>query len=641
MELRPVSERRRRHVEGAVSRLVAPPGSDGTVALPRRVAAAPLTGRASARTLQIAVAIAIVPMAASAVWLAAASDHLERPAVTALYRAYLAAAPMLIGLYWWRRRPASRFGPLLIAFGIVAWVISWQSSDWPAAFSLGVLAEAPFTILTFALFLAFPSGRLTTFADKALVVAWTVIMFGFFLPWALGSPVIAGGGPLSTCVPACPDNAFQIGSAPELVEFLGRWETYLGLVLTIVVLVVYAWRVRVASRPRRRALVAVASTSLLFVPIFFTFHFSTQILELEPATLLTMSWFVVAARILLPLGFLVALLQAELLAGSLRGKLLEELVRRPTPERWHDAVARALDDPALRLAYWDPTSGRYRQPDGEELVAPLGADRTWAEIERDGRPVGAMVIDAALAEDPELVRAAASATILAVENGNLEGELRDSRARVLAAGDAERRRIERDLHDSTQQRLVSLRIHLALASESIDSSEQRIMVEQLGSEVEDALDDLRNVARGVYPDVLRQAGVAAALRDVTQQAAIPIAIADHGLRRHRDDLELTVYFCCLEALQNAAKHAGRGAVASVDLVEVDGGVRFTVADDGVGFEPRTVTRGAGLDNLADRLAAAGGTLEITSARGRGTRVSGWLPADRVEDGATPAGTEVT
>ncbi len=605
-----------------------PQTSDSAVILraPAQGMTVPLAGRVTAHMLQVAVATAIIPVAASAIWRAATSDHLERPTATALYRTYLAVAPMLVGLYWWRRRPASRFGPLLILFGITAWAVSWQSSDWPLLFDLGVLAEGPATVLTFYLFLAFPSGRLETAADRLLIGAWTVVVLGFFLPWALGSPVIAGGGPLSGCIPACPENVLQVASAPELVEFLGRWETYLLLALTVAVLVVYAARLRAASRPRRRALIAVAASSLLFLPVFFTYHFSRQVLELDAGTLDTMAWLVVGARVLLPLGFLVALFQAELFAGVVRGKLLEELVTRPSPERWRDAVARALDDPALRLAYWDPTSARYRQPDGDELAVPARADLAWAEADRDGRPVAAMVVDAALAEDPELVQAATSATMLAVEQGNLEGELRHSEARILAAGDAERRRIERDLHDSAQQRLVALRIHLALASEKIDGSEQRDMVERLGTEVEGALDDLRSVARGVYPAILREAGMAAALRSLSRYAAIPITIEDGWQHRHREEIELAVYFCCLEGLQNAAKHAGSGSVATVRLSEDNGYVRFTIEDDGVGFEPETVQWGAGLENISDRVSAAGGTLRIESSTGHGTRVFGQLPA---------------
>jgi hypothetical protein len=334
------------------------PIADGAFAAPRhRVAIR--HGWVSAARMQVIVALAIVPVGVSAIWLAAASEHVERPAATALYRCYLAVVPMLIGLYWWRRRPLSRFGPLLIGFGLVVWVVSWQSSDRALAFDLGVLAEGPLTFLTFYLFLAFPSGRLETTAERLLMGAWAVVLVAFFLPWALGSPVIASGGPLSTCVPGCPANVLQVGSAPRLVEFLGRWETYTGLVVTVATLAVYWVRLRAASRPRRRALVAVAVTSLLFLPIFFTYHFSRQILQLDPGTLETMSWFVVGARVLLPLGFLIALLQAELFAGVARGALLERLLTRPSPEPWRDDVAEALDDPLLRLGYWDVASGRY------------------------------------------------------------------------------------------------------------------------------------------------------------------------------------------------------------------------------------------------------------------------------------------
>jgi signal transduction histidine kinase len=341
-----------------------------------------------------------------------------------------------------------------------------------------------------------------------------------------------------------------------------------------------------------------------------------------------MSWVVVGTRVLLPLGFLLAIFQADRFAGAARGDLLQRLLGRPSPERWRDEVARALDDPELRLAYWDPDSASYREPDGAELTAPAsGADRVWLEADRDGRPVAAMVIDGALAEDPELVQAATSATLLAVENGNLEGELRQSQARILAAGDTERRRIERDLHDSAQQRLVALRIHLAMATEQMDANTTPYaMVERLGSEVDEAIDDLRTVARGVYPQFLAEAGTAAALRSHSRHAAIPIRIEDGWRRRHRDDVELAVYFSCLEALQNAAKHAGAGSMATVRLTEDEAWVSFTVEDDGIGFDPQSVARGAGLDNIADRVSAAGGTLRIDSARHRGTRVTGRLPA---------------
>jgi signal transduction histidine kinase len=247
-------------------------------------------------------------------------------------------------------------------------------------------------------------------------------------------------------------------------------------------------------------------------------------------------------------------------------------------------------------------------------------------VDRDDRPVAALVIDETLAEDPELVRVAAWATLLAVENGDLEGELRASRARILEAGDTERRRIERDLHDSTQQRLVSLRIHLTLAAEQLGRSEDRATLERVGGEVDEAIDELRTVVHGIYPPILADRGVGAALLVVARRSAMPVKIRNGWRRRHPEAVETAVYFCCLECLQNAAKHAGPGASATIRLSEQDDGVSFVVKDDGAGFDPGEVGRGAGLTNLADRVATVGGTLEIDAGSGRGTRVTGKIPA---------------
>ena len=174
-----------------------------------------------------------------------------------------------------------------------------------------------------------------------------------------------------------------------------------------------------------------------------------------------------------------------------------------------------------------------------------------------------MTVDAARTEDPELVRAAGAATLLAVENGHLEGELRASRARIIEAGSTERRRLERNLHDSTQQRLLAIRIHLGLAAEQFDRAEDRATLERLGADLEEAIDDLRNGARGLYPQLLARYGVAEALASVTDGGSLTVDIRDAGLARHAEGVELTAYFCCLEALQNAAKHAGPGATAVV------------------------------------------------------------------------------
>jgi signal transduction histidine kinase len=591
------------------------------------IAARSMVGvRVSTTTAQKLVAVAIVPMVAVTLWFGLTSDHLERPVAEAVYRSYLTAAFMAVGLYWWVRRPASRFGRLLVLSGVLVWMVSWQASNAPLLFNLGVLAEAPTFILAFYLLVAFPMGRAEPAAARWLIGGLWALVLAFFVPWALFSPAIAGAGPLNRCLPACPQNVLQIASAPAVVDWAGKAETYGALAVTVAVLLVYARRLSTASSIQRRGLLAVAVTSLLYLPAYFISTFAAEILMLKPSTLETLAWGAVGARVLVPLGFLLALLQADRVATRASRTLLERLVGRPTPEQWRDAIAEALDDPALRLGYYDPAAGGFRAPDGDELPPPpAAAGRAWLPVDRGVRPIAAMVVDETLAENPELVGAAASATLIAVENGALEGELRASRARVLEAGHAERRRIERDLHDSAQQRLVALRIHLSLAGEKLANAQDRAMLERFDTELEQAIDDLRDVTHGPYPELLAHAGPGAALKEIAARTPITINVWDSGLARHSNALEATLYFCCLECLQNAAKHAGPATTVAIRLGQRHGHVSFRVEDDGPGFDPATVRRGAGLTNLEHRLAAVGGTLRIDARPGHGTLVTGDVP----------------
>ena len=604
--------------------------SPGTFARPGPAGADSFAGAHAALAwlpdrVQRGVAVSLLPVAASSILLAVTSDQFEHPRGAAVYLTYLIVAPVVVGLVWWRRRPANRIGPLLVAFGFAAWPISWQGSDQALLYNLGVLGAAPPIAIGLYLCLAFPTGRLRTSLDRQLLGGLVFVLALFYGASLLLAPALVGDGLLAACVAPCPGNSFQIGSQLELLDAVARFVTYAGLAVVAGMVVVWIRRFRAASRPERRRLIPVASSSLLLVPTLFALYFSVLVLQVDEGVSETLAWLVVGAWIVFPLGFAVALLQADLFAGRALRQLLSELANRPTPERWRDIVAKALDDPSLRLAYWDPRSDRFRDAAGVELTAPLeGSSRQWTELERDGSRVAALVTDEALAEDPELVDAAASATLLAVETGRLEGELRASRARAFAAGDAERRRIGRDLHDSAQQRLVALRVHLSLAGERLDPDELPI-VEELERELDEALDELRTVARGIYPQVLARHGLAAALRSSAQSAAIPVSVTDEGVRRHPEAIELAVYFCCLEALQNAAKHAGSGASVRIRLTDRDAELGFRIDDDGRGFDPTRTGRGAGLTNLADRLATVGGSMRIESSPGHGTRVLGHIP----------------
>jgi signal transduction histidine kinase len=216
---------------------------------------------------------------------------------------------------------------------------------------------------------------------------------------------------------------------------------------------------------------------------------------------------------------------------------------------------------------------------------------------------------------------------LNTEAAALLGEVQESRARIQASADEERRRIERNLHDGAQQRLVALRIKLELAAERLEASDggSAELLRQLGTEIDHALDEVRSLARGIYPSPLSDRGLAEALRSAALQATLPTTVLASVTRtRYPREIESAAYFCCLEALQNAAKHA-RGATAVVIELSDDGVLRFEVRDDGDGFDTDAADPGVGLVSMRDRLAAVHGDLTIVSARGRGTRIIGRVP----------------
>jgi signal transduction histidine kinase len=206
-------------------------------------------------------------------------------------------------------------------------------------------------------------------------------------------------------------------------------------------------------------------------------------------------------------------------------------------------------------------------------------------------------------------------------------ELQASRARIVAAADAERRRIERNLHDGAQQRLVALAVKLGLARRLADADPEQTggMLDDLREELKEAVDELRNLAHGIYPPLLMDQGLAAALGSAAQRATIPTRVEVRQLGRYPSEVEATAYFCCLEALQNAMKHAGPAATVVVRVWEEAGALRFAVTDDGAGLDPTAKATGIGFVNMRDRLGAIGGSLRVESSPGAGTSVLGVLP----------------
>jgi signal transduction histidine kinase len=212
-----------------------------------------------------------------------------------------------------------------------------------------------------------------------------------------------------------------------------------------------------------------------------------------------------------------------------------------------------------------------------------------------------------------------------VERRSLDRELQQTRVRLLDASDRERLRVQRDLHDSAQQRLISVRIRLGLLASAAASADERERLEQLGQELDAALADIRSVTRAGSPELLARFGVPSCLRSAASTSTVPVRIEAVGFGRLDPQIEQSVYYCCLEALQNVIKHAGPNAVARIRLRRTSDNVTFEVEDSGRGFDPARVERGEGLTNLTDRLAVMRGRLSIDSRPGMGTRIFGEIP----------------
>lgn len=266
-----------------------------------------------------------------------------------------------------------------------------------------------------------------------------------------------------------------------------------------------------------------------------------------------------------------------------------------------------------------------------ELLA-ADADPTLKELAREvAVGVNKFRLDAALRASLEQLRQQAL-------------DLQASRARIVSAADAERRRIERDLHDGAQQYLVAMAVKLRLAEQlaTKDPAKARAMLDQLTGDIDHAVEELRNLAHGIYPPLLSNRGLREALRAASRRATLPAAIIADGIGRYTPEVEAAVYFCCVEALQNAAKHAGNGANAQIRVWDEERTLLFDVSDNGRGFDPARAGEGDGLTNMADRLGAVGGKLEVRSAPGAGCSVRGAIQnTSRVGSGVRSPGPNLT
>lgn len=527
------------------------------------------------------------------------------------------------GLVAWARRPENLTGRLLVAAGLCQ--VAAPIGGPPLLLApVALVAGVALTVVLVYLILSFPSCELRSSGARSSLVVIGLVMLVVRLANLGASSSLSSWG--STAA-----NPYQVIRDPGFAAWIGsvRLVVVIATVVFLVAMVVARW-LR-ATGPARRALspvlVAGAAAALVYLTV------STASLSDLPEDLrLALLWSQDISLAFFPIGFLVGFLWVYM-GRSAIADLVVELGETPTPAQLRTALANALGDPTLDVAWWSPATHSYVGVDGEVVALPADADgRAVTRLERDGAPIAAIVHDPALLEDPGLVASVASAMRLAVENERLQSEVerqleevRASRARIVEAGDAERHRLERDLHDGAQQRLVALSMALRMARlKAGDDADPglRGTLAQASDEARMALAELRELARGIHPAILTEAGLRAAVESLADRSVVPTAVAGVTSQRFSPTVERTGYFFVSEALTNANKHSGASHVR-VRLERRGAHLLIEVSDDGIGGA--SVDLGTGLRGLRDRLAAVDGTLTIESPEGGGTRLLATIP----------------
>lgn len=576
----------------------------------------------------LAVVAVSFAAAAAAAAIVATGNVVSEPS---LFAAVLVANIVTLGLgglVWRRGRPPSLFGNLLLVEGVLVAVSSLSGSPSSGLYLVGMLAVWAAALGATWLLLAFPGSRLGGTARAVMGIALATFLVGE-LPLLLVSPRVVGLNGIRNCVGSCPANAALAVDAPGAAATFRHIEGALQLAWGVGLLVYLATRFLWASHARRRMLLPVFLTAAPFVVAFALNAALFDLAGVHPTD--TARAIFAGTRILFPLGFMAGLLFARAYAGEALAFMARKLVGRPPIAAVEQLVRRVLDDPQAKLLFWLPRSEQYVDRHGMAVsLDPAFEGITWRGFGHGDGRVLAIVHDDVLSEDPELLGAVGAASLLTLENRRLEHDLLDSvdalrasQRRLVGAASAERRKIERDLHDGVQQKLVALRIELELARDLGDSAGLERRLDELAADFDEALDDLRSTAHGIYPPLLADEGLGPALREVARRSPVPLTVDLEDVGRLSEECETAIYYCCLEALQNVAKHGGDGAAAKLRLWRERGSVRFSLTDDGVGFVTRgPAAGGAGLTNMTDRIGAVGGTLAVRSSPGDGTTVLG-------------------
>jgi signal transduction histidine kinase len=528
-----------------------------------------------------------------------------------------------VGIFAWWRRPDNPYGKWLVITSFV-WLgqfLAWSNSS--LVFTAGLVVSNLFPVVLVETMVRFPTGRIDSGIDRW--VMRTVIGVSVILMVSLLFSTSDTIG-----YENAPSNLLLVADVPTVTTVLYVIANAAAVVLTLTLIRSFIGKYTKASPPMRRLLGPVLWTSTVLLALLgISSLFSIATLD-APENIVGV--LAAATAMILPLAFLIGLFRSRLIRGEALGRMLEKVAHENDPVRMQEAVAEALGDPSVGLNFWLPETRRFVDARGLPVTSPdPGSGQASSEVTIDGRLVALIVHDGALLEEPEKINAVSRGAALAFENARLGAEvranvaeLRASRARVVEAGDAARREIERNLHDGAQQNLVSLALKLQLARSRVDS-DPRGAVEILdgaSAELEKTLAELRELARGIHPAVLSDRGLDAALLALAHRAPLPVEVGELPEDRLPEPVEAAAYYVVAESLTNVVRYAGASR-AKVDIDRADGIVRIRIADDGVGGADPSL--GSGLKGLADRISSLDGSLQVQSPSGEGTVVEAKIP----------------
>ncbi len=504
---------------------------------------------------------------------------------------WITLAYVLCGLIAWSRRPESRLGPLMVAAGFAPFASSLSAADAEVPHTVGEVVRVLPVPVFLHVFLAYPSGRLERSSERVLIGTAYVSTVGL----GLARMMLGGSGS---------DHLIELANRPGAADVAHRARSLVVGVVVLIGVGLLLLRLRDAGRSIRRSRALLGSFVLALV--LLAVSSAVMVVQGSPAKPLALVTF--GAIGLAPVAFLIGLLRVRL-ARSAVADLFVELRSDPAPDELRDALARVLGDPSLALVYWLPEHGSYADAEGRPVEPERAEGRAVTFIDSAGAPVAALLHDPALEDEPELLAAATEV------NARVQ-ELEGSRARVIEAGQAERKRLERNLHDGAQQRLVALSLELSLLDKQLaQQPDAKARLEAARREIALSLEELRDLSRGLHPAVLSAHGLPVALESLLAHSSVPVALSVELEGRVAEPAEVAAYFVVSESLANIAKHA-RATSASVRIARAGDAIAVEIADDGVGGADSRPARGCAAWPTGSSRSAAASASRRRSARGR-------------------------